>query len=193
MSRLEILTEDRMRLEKRPTELHEEESQRAQSQYLLEAKRIQKQFEDRKSQEDVVAMKEEIVVALKDELQKIAAAGPDFNYDLKDNHVSARKDVLEEFPCDLSSRRASRWVPDHLHNTCMNCNGRFCWLFVRRHHCRKCGGLFCGKCTKHKVYIGGKKERVCKNCRRETSKYAKAERRPTNESVQHLRNSKSKA
>ena len=29
MSKLEILTEDRMRLEKRPTELHEEESQQA--------------------------------------------------------------------------------------------------------------------------------------------------------------------
>jgi len=40
------------------------------------------------------------------------------------------------------------WKPDSLASNCDNfyCRIKFS-LFERRHHCRKCGGVFCGNCT----------------------------------------------
>ncbi|KAK0478187.1 FYVE zinc finger-domain-containing protein [Armillaria novae-zelandiae] len=42
----------------------------------------------------------------------------------------------------------SLWKPDSAASCCDNffCRGRFS-VFDRRHHCRKCGGVFCSQCT----------------------------------------------
>jgi hypothetical protein len=61
-----------------------------------------------------------------------------------------------------------RWVPDHESETCMKC-GELFWLFLRRHHCRRCGKLVCDDCSKGRKlipYLGFTKlpVRVCKDC-----------------------------
>ena len=40
----------------------------------------------------------------------------------------------------------SAWVDDSLINDCTRCNRMFT-TFLRKHHCRKCGKIFCGKCS----------------------------------------------
>ena len=65
----------------------------------------------------------------------------------------------------------SHWIPDSL--VCSVCEEKF-GIFNRKHHCRKCGHLMCGKCTtEHRMslltlelkdsseYLNVK---VCKNC-----------------------------
>lgn len=60
-----------------------------------------------------------------------------------------------------------KWVPDKNCNKCKSCNSS--WSVTnRRHHCRKCGDLFCGKCAFRFIPIPqiGKltPTRVCNNC-----------------------------
>lgn len=45
------------------------------------------------------------------------------------------------------SRGPPIWVPDQLVVACSCCNASFT-LFRRRHHCRACGQIFCGECSK---------------------------------------------
>eukprot|EP01064_Diplonema_japonicum_P003687 TRINITY_DN1238_c0_g2_i1.p1 TRINITY_DN1238_c0_g2~~TRINITY_DN1238_c0_g2_i1.p1 ORF type:complete len:418 (+),score=57.47 TRINITY_DN1238_c0_g2_i1:66-1256(+) len=52
------------------------------------------------------------------------------------------------------------WVPNEASSTCMQCTAQFS-LFLRRHHCRRCGGLFCWKCCK----VSNRTEtRECEKC-----------------------------
>jgi hypothetical protein len=43
------------------------------------------------------------------------------------------------------------WVPDHCSKACLLCSEKFGWFWssYRRHHCRSCGLLVCGKCSKY--------------------------------------------
>jgi WD40 repeat protein len=38
------------------------------------------------------------------------------------------------------------WVPDQASDICMLCSAKFT-IFYRRHHCRRCGALLCGRCA----------------------------------------------
>ncbi|KAE9593610.1 hypothetical protein Lal_00036326 [Lupinus albus] len=42
------------------------------------------------------------------------------------------------------------WMPDQSCRVCYECDSQFT-LFNRRHHCRLCGRIFCGKCTANTV------------------------------------------
>ena len=42
--------------------------------------------------------------------------------------------------------RPDLWVQDHLVDNCEMCGVDF-GFFVRRHHCRFCGHIFCGTCS----------------------------------------------
>lgn len=65
------------------------------------------------------------------------------------------------------------WMPDHSCRVCYECDSQFT-VFNRRHHCRYCGRIFCGKCTSNFVpassdNCGNTKEdcervRVCNFC-----------------------------
>eukprot|EP01102_Stenamoeba_stenopodia_P016892 TRINITY_DN5966_c0_g1_i1.p1 TRINITY_DN5966_c0_g1~~TRINITY_DN5966_c0_g1_i1.p1 ORF type:complete len:379 (+),score=90.61 TRINITY_DN5966_c0_g1_i1:169-1305(+) len=63
-----------------------------------------------------------------------------------------------------------RWVPDEEAPECFRCHKVFRKIGRRRHHCRKCGGVFCSKCTQQKAEIQleridyGKEVRVCVDC-----------------------------
>ena len=52
------------------------------------------------------------------------------------------------------------WVPDSDVVGCMKCSNKFT-LLRRRHHCRRCGGIFCYKCSK--AVVQG--QRMCQTCR----------------------------
>lgn len=66
------------------------------------------------------------------------------------------------------------WMPDHSCRVCYECDAQFT-IFNRRHHCRHCGRIFCGKCTANSVPVlcykdpKGRREevervRVCNFC-----------------------------
>ena len=61
------------------------------------------------------------------------------------------------------------WVQDHLVDNCEMCGADF-GFFVRRHHCRFCGHIFCGTCSDKTFPLakepGGAKEevRTCRKC-----------------------------
>lgn len=66
-----------------------------------------------------------------------------------------------------SAEKPPRWIPDEEANRCMACAVPFT-AFRRRHHCRNCGGVFCGVCSNSTAPLpkfGLKKAvRVCRDC-----------------------------
>ena len=60
------------------------------------------------------------------------------------------------------------WVPDEKAMTCYNCQKTFNTIFLRKHHCRICGNVFCEKCSSKNVegkYWGSQKQiKVCDYC-----------------------------
>lgn len=57
------------------------------------------------------------------------------------------------------------WIKDEEASACMNCSTPFTFM-NRRHHCRACGKIFCGKCSDKECHVKGSKKpvRVCTNC-----------------------------
>ncbi|XP_057697640.1 FYVE and coiled-coil domain-containing protein 1 isoform X2 [Corythoichthys intestinalis] len=57
------------------------------------------------------------------------------------------------------------WLVDKDATHCLGCQGQFTW-WLRRHHCRLCGRIFCYYCSNNYAMIkhSGKKERCCKDC-----------------------------
>ena len=60
-----------------------------------------------------------------------------------------------------------RWKTDQETPTCQACRLTF-HLFLRRHHCRSCGGVFCYLCSEYRSVVvsegHGGKVRVCRDC-----------------------------
>ncbi|KAJ3283939.1 hypothetical protein HDU79_008640 [Rhizoclosmatium sp. JEL0117] len=75
----------------------------------------------------------------------------------------------------------THWKPDTSAPTCESCSTRFT-LLTRRHHCRTCGGIFCGPCSKFvvrldqnaEVHPAGVESRVCADCWAEFGRRAEA-------------------
>ena len=65
-----------------------------------------------------------------------------------------------------------RWVPDRWAEACSDCRRVFNHL-RRRHHCRACGKVFCGRCAREKIELPEYKiftpKRVCMACFNERS------------------------
>lgn len=67
------------------------------------------------------------------------------------------------------------WMPDRSCRMCYECESQFT-IFNRRHHCRICGKVFCGKCTNNNIpapvstgsprrgYEENERVRVCNYC-----------------------------
>eukprot|EP01063_Lacrimia_lanifica_P036941 TRINITY_DN7453_c0_g1_i3.p1 TRINITY_DN7453_c0_g1~~TRINITY_DN7453_c0_g1_i3.p1 ORF type:complete len:268 (+),score=112.38 TRINITY_DN7453_c0_g1_i3:53-856(+) len=70
---------------------------------------------------------------------------------------------------DAEVKRQPPWRPDEKASACEECNTPFTF-FNRRHHCRKCGGIFCGKCSAQKRVLppelgyASDPQRVCRTC-----------------------------
>eukprot|EP00756_Hemistasia_phaeocysticola_P005850 Hpha_TRINITY_DN13529_c0_g1::TRINITY_DN13529_c0_g1_i1::g.111549::m.111549 len=72
-----------------------------------------------------------------------------------------------------AQRRA--WKRDTEVSNCEECDAAFTF-FNRRHHCRKCGGIFCNKCTSDRRVIPGLDgpQRVCGDCREQLASGGRA-------------------
>jgi len=46
----------------------------------------------------------------------------------------------------------ARWKLDEEKDSCEGCRKKF-GVFTRKHHCRRCGGLFCDKCSSKKMFL----------------------------------------
>ena len=58
------------------------------------------------------------------------------------------------------------WMQDSETTRCLLCGTAF-GMFTRRHHCRKCGLIFCSACTTHRVVLSRVRkeaDRVCNKC-----------------------------
>ncbi|KAJ8443058.1 hypothetical protein Cgig2_004263 [Carnegiea gigantea] len=64
------------------------------------------------------------------------------------------------------SLRGNNWVVDATH--CQGCSAQFTFI-NRKHHCRRCGGLFCNSCTQHRMVLRGQGDsavRICEPCKK---------------------------
>ncbi|XWS72330.1 hypothetical protein CRYUN_Cryun02cG0030700 [Craigia yunnanensis] len=60
-------------------------------------------------------------------------------------NYNAYKEVLEAEPPE--------WLPDSSTTVCMQCSALFTAITRGRHHCRFCGGIFCGACSKGRCLL----------------------------------------
>lgn len=95
----------------------------------------------------------------------------------------------------LCNKKGYTWVPDNMAVECSNCKIKFN-LIVRKHHCRRCGNIFCKECTNNSVnipdnidnkitpedtwnvthylsFLKTKQEKVCDNCFSEINEFIK--------------------
>lgn len=64
------------------------------------------------------------------------------------------------------SMRGGSWVIDASH--CQGCSSQFTFI-NRKHHCRRCGGLFCNSCTQQRMVLRGQGDspvRICDPCKK---------------------------
>ncbi|THU67417.1 hypothetical protein C4D60_Mb05t24410 [Musa balbisiana] len=71
------------------------------------------------------------------------------------------------------SMRGGSWVLDASH--CQGCASQFTFI-NRKHHCRRCGGLFCNTCTQQRMVLRGQGDsavRICDPCKKieETARF----------------------
>ncbi|KAJ6731095.1 PROTEIN FREE1 [Salix viminalis] len=70
------------------------------------------------------------------------------------------------------SEEKDHWVPDEAVSKCTSCGTDF-GAFVRRHHCRNCGDIFCDKCTHGRIALTADENaqpvRVCDRCMAEVT------------------------
>ncbi|XP_072967332.1 protein FREE1-like [Typha angustifolia] len=78
------------------------------------------------------------------------------------------------------------WVPDEAVSKCPSCGTDF-GAFVRRHHCRNCGDIFCDKCTQGRIALTADENaqpvRVCDRCMAEVSQRLSYARESANKPV----------
>ncbi|PKA64022.1 1-phosphatidylinositol-3-phosphate 5-kinase FAB1B [Apostasia shenzhenica] len=73
----------------------------------------------------------------------------------RENMFSEFLDLVKSwFPRRSEPAYVSRdfWMPDNSCRVCYDCDTQFT-LFVRKHHCRLCGRVFCGKCTANSIPV----------------------------------------
>ncbi|XP_061336420.1 uncharacterized protein LOC133283560 isoform X2 [Gastrolobium bilobum] len=64
------------------------------------------------------------------------------------------------------SMRGSNWVVDA--SNCQGCCAQFTFI-NRKHHCRRCGGIFCNSCTQQRMVLRGQGDspvRICEPCKK---------------------------
>lgn len=64
-----------------------------------------------------------------------------------------------------NNEKTRQWVDDASVSECPECTSEFS-LLIRKHHCRKCGGIFCWQCSNYTLVLpsSNKPQRVCQAC-----------------------------
>ncbi|KAK7303662.1 hypothetical protein RJT34_14574 [Clitoria ternatea] len=70
---------------------------------------------------------------------------------------------------ELLEAEPPKWLADSAASSCMLCGVKFHPIMCSRHHCRFCGGIFCGECSKGRSLLPSKfrvsdPQRVCDVC-----------------------------
>lgn len=68
---------------------------------------------------------------------------------------------------DSTIEVAPQWIPDKDADYCMRCKKAKFTMVNRRHHCRNCGYVICGDCSKNRFHIPTQSDellRVCNAC-----------------------------
>ncbi|KAM6223210.1 pleckstrin homology domain-containing family F member 1 [Rhynchocyon petersi] len=68
-----------------------------------------------------------------------------------------------------TTEHAAPWIPDKATDICMRCTQTRFSALTRRHHCRKCGFVVCGECSRERFLLprlSSKPQRVCSLCHR---------------------------
>lgn len=88
----------------------------------------------------------------------------DYESKMKSNRV--RMTILFPVVTDQLGKRAPTWVKDNETSMCMRCAVAFS-TFRRRHHCRACGLVVCGACSRFRAKLDFSRnleDRVCCYC-----------------------------
>ena len=77
--------------------------------------------------------------------------------------VAARSGRLSD---QIQAGNTASWVADHEVSSCSVCDVGFT-LFLRKHHCRRCGHVVCDHCSKARLAVPPayiQRVRVCDDC-----------------------------
>lgn len=84
------------------------------------------------------------------------------------NHINmCIKDLLDKTGSRPMIEHAAVWIPDSVSDVCMHCKKTTFTVLNRKHHCRSCGKIVCGGCSKNNyplLNISTKPVRVCDSC-----------------------------
>lgn len=84
------------------------------------------------------------------------------------NHINmCIKELLDKTGNQPISEHAAVWIPDKASDVCMHCSKTSFNVINRKHHCRNCGKIVCGACSKNSyliLNISTKPSRVCDTC-----------------------------
>ncbi|XP_047231431.1 FYVE and coiled-coil domain-containing protein 1 [Girardinichthys multiradiatus] len=103
---------------------------------------------------------------------------------IKDKDALWQKSDALEFEQKLRAEERW-WLVDKEATHCLDCKSQFTW-WLRRHHCRLCGRIFCYYCSNNFVMTkhSGKKERCCSDCYTQhnavVERFTEAEHSPSN-------------
>eukprot|EP01100_Stratorugosa_tubuloviscum_P002813 TRINITY_DN1664_c1_g1_i3.p1 TRINITY_DN1664_c1_g1~~TRINITY_DN1664_c1_g1_i3.p1 ORF type:complete len:158 (-),score=57.85 TRINITY_DN1664_c1_g1_i3:88-561(-) len=84
----------------------------------------------------------------------------------QENGVATAVAVFNErFKFEKNCGIQCNWIEDELQPKCLNCQVEFSF-FIRRHHCRSCGSIFCSNCISlFKIPNYPTEQFVCINCK----------------------------
>lgn len=87
--------------------------------------------------------------------------------EVQQRNSSNQNQIIQNRSQQILPEAPPRWIPDEEAAQCMACAQTFT-TFRRRHHCRNCGGVFCGVCSNSQAPLPkfglNKAVRVCRNC-----------------------------
>ncbi|XP_043575372.1 FYVE and coiled-coil domain-containing protein 1 isoform X1 [Chiloscyllium plagiosum] len=149
-----------------------EEKLRSLSENLIstqqELENVKKELEDykthlQKTQEETERNEQKLVAELADLNRTKEFLEERLIELIKDKDALWQKTDALEFEQKL--RAETRWLGDKEVNHCLDCQSQFTW-WLRRHHCRLCGRIFCYYCSNNFVMTkhSGKRERCCRAC-----------------------------
>ncbi|XP_034039850.1 pleckstrin homology domain-containing family F member 1 [Thalassophryne amazonica] len=117
--------------------------------------------------EDSVTMRNQWLIRTPRKSFFVAAASYEEKRAWMDHIMDCRSRLLQNGGYKPGSTFAVTWIPDKDSATCMRCSDRFTTT-QRRHHCRYCGFVVCGSCSKKRAVIKHihpkKRLRVCRMC-----------------------------
>ncbi|XP_034382477.1 pleckstrin homology domain-containing family F member 1 [Cyclopterus lumpus] len=117
--------------------------------------------------EDGIKMRNQWLIRTPRKSFYVAAASSEEKRAWIEHIEDCRSSLLRSGVCQTGSNFAKTWIPDRDSSVCMRCQEKFT-VTQRRHHCRKCGFVVCGACSKQRAVIRHihptKWLRVCTMC-----------------------------